>query len=134
MNLSLDRKQKRAMLSWLFAATLFVLCGVLGVLQYRWIGTVSLAQRDRLQSSLQANLNHLSRDFNAELNEACRSLLPAASEPDDPLPGNGFRAAYVRAKIAGQAAMFQRIALAVPQDDGLVLRLFDPASETFSPA
>ena len=134
MNLSLDRSRKRALLSWLFAAALFVLCGVLGVLQYRWIGTVSLAQRDRLQSSLQANLNHLSRDFNAALNDACRSLLPAGSQPDDPLPENAFRTAYVRAKIAGQAPMFQRIALAVPQDDGLLLRLFDPAAETFSPA
>lgn len=33
----------------------FVLCGVPGVLQYRWTGEVSLAERERLRGILQAN-------------------------------------------------------------------------------
>src|ERR1035437_7381024 len=68
-------KNRRATLSWLFVGGLFVLCDVLGVLQYRWIGEVSVAARDRLRGSLQASLNRLSQDFNSEIGAAPRALL-----------------------------------------------------------
>jgi hypothetical protein len=55
------RRKLRGWLSWLYMAVLFVLCLVLAALQYRWIGAVSSAERDRLQSSLQASLNRLAR-------------------------------------------------------------------------
>ena len=61
--MSNGKHRRRTTLSWLFVAGLFVLCGVLGVLQYRWIGEVSVAARDRLRGSLQANLNRLSLGF-----------------------------------------------------------------------
>src|SRR5260370_32423987 len=69
-------------LSWLFVAGLFVLCGVLGVLQYRWIGEVSVAARDRLRASLQASLERVSRDFQTELNTTFRALVPESPIPD----------------------------------------------------
>ena len=53
--MSLQKNARRAMLSWLFVGALFILCGVLGGLQYRWIGEVSVAARERLRGSLQAN-------------------------------------------------------------------------------
>src|ERR1035438_9081415 len=74
-------KNRRTALSWLVVAGLFMLCGVLGALQYRWIGEVSVAARDRLRGSLQASLNRLSLDFNTEIATACRALLPADSGP-----------------------------------------------------
>src|SRR5207245_6496579 len=70
-------QRRQAMLSWLFVGALFVLCGVLGVLQYRWIGEVSLAARDRLRASLQASLDRVGRDFQTDLLVSCRSLIPA---------------------------------------------------------
>ena len=57
------KSRRRTTLSWLIVAGLFVLCGVLGVLQYRWIGEVAVAARDRLRGSLQASLFRLSSDF-----------------------------------------------------------------------
>ena len=53
--------------------TLFVLCGVLGVLQYQWIGEFSVAAGDRLRAALEVNLTRVSQDFNAEIGRAsCR--------------------------------------------------------------
>ena len=61
--------------SWLFVGALFVLCASLGYLQYRWIGEVSIAARDRMRTALQVSLVRLSQDFNSEISTSCRGLL-----------------------------------------------------------
>jgi hypothetical protein len=43
---AMKRHEKQAFLSWRFVSALVILCGILGFLQYRWIGEVSLAERD----------------------------------------------------------------------------------------
>ena len=63
----MKRFGKQALLSWGFVSALFILCGILGFLQYRWIGEVSLAERDRLGKSLQETLDRLSQDFDGEI-------------------------------------------------------------------
>ena len=75
----LDSNRRRATLSWVFVITMLVLCGVLGVLQYQWLGEVSEAARERLKGTLQANLERLSADFNAQIGAAIRNVLPADS-------------------------------------------------------
>src|SRR5260370_52244 len=79
--ISLEKNRRRAMLSWLFGSALLVLCGVLGFLQFRWIGEVSVAARERLRGSLEASLNRFSRDFNSEIATAAGALAPANSTP-----------------------------------------------------
>src|SRR6476646_368570 len=81
-SMSPERNRPRTMLSWLFVGGLFVLCGVLGVLQYRMIGQVSDAARDRLRGGLQATLNRFSGEFNSEFSAAARSITPANSPQD----------------------------------------------------
>jgi hypothetical protein len=49
----MESAKRQAVFSWVTAGALRVLCGILAVLQYRWIGEVSLAQEDRLRYSLQ---------------------------------------------------------------------------------
>jgi len=61
-----EKNKARALLWWLVVGGPFVLCGVLGVLQYRWTGEVSLAERERLRG-IQASLSRFSRDFNSEI-------------------------------------------------------------------
>ena len=51
------------------------LCGVLGLLQYRWIGEVSVAERERLQRTLQGSLARVSQDFNEEIAVLCRTMV-----------------------------------------------------------
>ena len=110
--MNVEPNQRRAVLSWLFVGTLLVLCGVLGVLQYRWIGEVSLAARDRLRGSLQASLDHLSQDFNSEIAEACRSLVPANTPPSEVELATRFEQWR---KTAGQGQIFRALAIAQPQ-------------------
>ena len=89
-------------ISWLFVAAMFVLCAVLGALQYRWIGQVSVAERERLHQRLQADLNRLSQDFNSEFTVACRALAPAASAPDTVVAPADLAVRYAQWKKSGR--------------------------------
>jgi signal transduction histidine kinase len=114
--MNVEPNRRRAVLSWLFVGALLILCGVLGVLQYRWIGEVSLAARDRLRGSLQASLDRLSQDFNSEIAEACRALVPANSTPDPRAAEAEFATRYQQWKrTAGADQIFRAIAIAEPQ-------------------
>lgn len=60
---------------WLEIGAMVAMCGILGALQYRWIGEVSVAERERLQASLQSGLTRLSQDFNEEISLLCRAIM-----------------------------------------------------------
>jgi len=49
------------------AASLVVLLGVLAALQYRWLGQVSAAERERMQGTLSAGATRFTQDFDREL-------------------------------------------------------------------
>ncbi len=110
-HMNVEPNQRRAVLSWLFVGTLLVLCGVLGVLQYRWIGEVSLAARDRLRGSLQASLDRPQPGFQFR---NCRGM-----------PGTWFRPTRRRRnsqpatssgrETARNGQIFRAIAIAQPQ-------------------
>jgi signal transduction histidine kinase len=114
----------------------FALCGVLGVLQYRWIGAASVAERERLQASLQARLNRLAQEFNAEVSAACRVVLPANGQAADLNAAEAALAArFEQWKSSGRnSQIFQRIAIAEPAKGELALRIFDPARGAFETA
>ncbi|MBZ5619211.1 MAG: HAMP domain-containing histidine kinase [Acidobacteriia bacterium] len=125
-SMSPEKYRHRAMLSWLFVSALLVLCGVLGVLQYRWIGEVSVAARERLRGSLQASLNRFSREFDSELSTATRALLPTNSATDAQSMDTGLVVRYEQWKRTGRhSQIFGRIAIAVPQAGTVVLRGLD---------
>ncbi|HWR54077.1 MAG TPA: HAMP domain-containing sensor histidine kinase [Bryobacteraceae bacterium] len=125
--------RRRALFSWLVVGALILLLGVLGFLQYRWIGEVSVAARERLKGSLQVSLNRLSQDFNSEITAACRALWPN-EPPDDP--------EAVEAEIASRfeqwkqshphASIFSKVAIASAHADRLTLRRLDPDTGLFS--
>ncbi len=133
--MNLDRVKRRAFHSSLFVGTLFVLCGVLGFLQYRWTGEVSLAARDRLRASLQSSLFRLSQDFNSEIATACRATVPS---------NQSFGAENAETEIAARfndwkrvshhRQLFSTIVLAVPRQGELALRSLDFERGTFVPA
>ncbi len=121
-------KQRRTVLSWLIVGGLFLLCGVLGVLQYRWIGEVSEAARDRLRVSLQASLMRISQEFSAEIANACRALLsPSGGSPEIDIAANFAQ----WKKTARHNQMFRHIALAIPENQKLNLRMLDPDKDAF---
>lgn len=57
-----------------------LLCAGLSILQYRWTGDVSRAERARLGSGLSQQAGRLAQAFDEELRENCRTLLPEVPE------------------------------------------------------
>ena len=57
-------------LTVLLALLLPVLIGVLATLQYRWLGEISTAERERMQARLQTDARRFGQDFNAEMTKA----------------------------------------------------------------
>ncbi len=120
------------MLSWVVLGTLLAVCGVLGVLQYRWIGEVSRAERDRLRASLQASLQRLSQDFNQEIATEVRAF--TIVEPWPELSQNEAAAAsrYQQwRRTTRRGGIFRRIAIMESRGDTALLRVFDPEKGVF---
>src|SRR5580692_9023021 len=113
--MTLDSNKPRTTLSWIFLGTLFALCGVLGFLQYREIGEVSTALRQRLRTSLQASLNRFSQDFNSEVRSATRAIAEFGN-PFDPKPvETALPVLYSQWKSSTRhPQLFSRIAIAEP--------------------
>lgn len=125
--------QRRAAVSWAAVALLAALCGIVAVLQYRWIGEISEAERQRLQEQLRDRLDALRTRFDQEISNACAALQPDSRE----MAQAGAEQAYA-ARVArlprNRRAMFRRIAIATPDGDTLNLALLDTAHGTFVPA
>ncbi|HYG11933.1 MAG TPA: HAMP domain-containing sensor histidine kinase [Pyrinomonadaceae bacterium] len=60
-------KRQPSLLLLVLAASLLVLLGVLAALQYRWLGQVSAAERERMQGTLSAGAARFTQDFDREL-------------------------------------------------------------------
>ena len=69
------RNNRQRWRGWLEIGSLVLLCGILGALQYRWIGEVSVAEKQRLETTLQSGLNRLSQEFNDEISLLCLALV-----------------------------------------------------------
>ena len=133
--MDLRKNRRRATLAWLAVGTLLALCGVLGALQYHWIGEVTAAGRDRLRGTLQASLVRISRDFNSELVAACAAVLPEAPPGDLDELERQVAARYLEWKSAPRRVpVFRRLALAEPQPHSVQLRMIDPETGAFTPA
>ena len=121
----------RSIFSELFVGTLAVLCGVLGVLQYRWNAEVSAALRDRLHASLAGSLDRLSRDINAEIAASSMALMPPAPR------GRESAEQQIIAALGGWKAstrhrqIVRRVALASSAGDTLELRMLDMERSEF---
>ena len=132
---NLQIKNRQAALSWLMVGALFVLCAVLGMLQYRWIGEVSVAAQERMQRSLQASLLRLSQDFNSEIANSVRALVPATATSDARMAESEIEAQFDQWKKNNRGGqMFRRIAIATPHDEELSLKILDSDKGQFSPA
>ena len=99
-----------------------VVCTGLSVLQYRWTGEVSRAERTRLGSGLNEQVLRLARAFDDEISESCKALMPDATE----IRGKGMQEAhqshYKDWAASHERRLFDRIGFAAP--DGETLRLF----------
>jgi signal transduction histidine kinase len=133
--MNLENLKTRALRSWATVGLLALLCLVLAALQFVWIGELSRGERTRLQDGLQSSLQRLSRDFNEDLSTAVAALRPPAALIEE----SGREAAYAQQFLrwrdaTNHAALFRKVALAVPKGEEVSLLQFDEAKETFLPA
>ncbi len=124
-----DQIRRRAPLLWLFMALLVALVCVLAVLQYNWIGEISVDEQKQRQYDLQASANKLSSAFNAELNTAAEDLQPN----DQQVQEVGRQKAYEGRYAAWHASavhprLFRRAAVVDEEKGKLVLRMFNTDS------
>lgn len=127
-----DRNRRQAALSWVFVCLLVALSVTLGVLQYRWIGQVSVAESQQMRTGLQGSLNRLSIDFNSEVTAACVALMPPAGEPDEANRDAAYTAQYLHWRDSGHhSGMFRRIGVAAAGEAGISLKLIDLDSGAF---
>lgn len=133
--MNLENLKTRALRSWATVGLLALLCLVLAGLQYVWIGELSRGERTRLQDGLQSALQRLSRDGNEELATAVSALRPPAPLIEESGRETAYAQQYLRWRdAAANAALFRKIALAVPNGEEIAFLQFDEAKETFLPA
>jgi signal transduction histidine kinase len=115
------------------AATLLVLLAVLATLQYRWLGDVSNAERERLLGSLRARAAEFSSDFDREIARVFVSF-QADSDVFDRDAAGALSDAYAHAvseSLAGIRAVF------FLEGQGAragILQRLDPAARTLTPS
>jgi signal transduction histidine kinase len=110
------------------AVLLLVALGVLGTLQYRWLGAVSDAERERMRTSLRARATELGQEVNGEL-----TRIYAAFRADtaglDAEPAKAIANAYTRWRdSAGHPDLVKAIYLVEGGDASVQPRRFDAAS------
>ena len=116
--------------AWASVTLLAVLCAVVAILQYRWIGEISSAERQRLQDELRDELNSLRIAFSDEIANASAALQPDAEEVAALGRDGAYAARYERWKES-RKPVFRRIALAVPHKGALEFSILDQASGRF---
>ena len=130
-----DQIRRRAPVLWLFMALLVVLVCVLGVLQYKWIGEISVDERNQRQYDLQAAANKLSSTFNTELANAAEAIQPRETRVQEMGRQKAYESRYSEWRASAQHPRILRRAAVVAQENGrLALRLFQPDTGALEPA
>ena len=108
----MNRYSRREWGPWAIVAVLFLLCGVLAVLQNRWVEELSVAEGARFRHDLQESLGRFQQEFNAKIENAAEGLMPASGQ----IQSLGLREAFALKPAAwtgGQARFFRYAVLAI---------------------
>ena len=121
------------MLTWLVAA-MIVLLPVLAVLQFRWLGQLSDAERERLQRNLRATTAEITTALDLELARVIVGLqLDGVTLRDQAWSRYAERRA-AWAAAAADSALVRDVLLADAEDGIVRLRRWDTAFHAFIPA
>ena len=124
---------RRAAWQFVVAATLLLLLTILGTLQYRWLGEVSDAERDRLRASLRTRAAELVDDFDREISRTYRAF-HVDSEMFDKDPGGTLADAYTQAQAASiVGGLVKAVFLVDARTDHARLEQLEPARRQLTP-
>jgi signal transduction histidine kinase len=120
--------------TWIAAGILAALLGVLAALQYRWIGEVSRAERQRLQVRLDTAAEHFGDDLAREVSRAFFAFQPgvlgrkAGNEPSVAERWRRWR------ETAPQPSLVRDVYVVEGRDGHYLLTRIDPATDQAVPA
>jgi len=130
-----DQIRRRAPALWLFMALLVVLVCVLAVLQYNWIGEISVNEQKQRLIDLQVAANKLSSAFNAELNSAAEAILPSDQQVHDLGREKAYESRFAEWRAsAAHPHLFRRAGVVSQENGRLVLRMFNADTGALEPA
>lgn len=132
--MEMDQLRRRALLSWAAVGVLAVLCGVLAIMQYKWVGQVSRAEQERRNKELLTSLTRLTAAFQTQIQEATSALRLTAAQIEAGGREEAYAARYRRWHDAGHGFLFKSVALAVPDEDAVSLAMLDLSNARFRPA
>jgi signal transduction histidine kinase len=118
------------------AAGLIVLLVVLATLQYRWIGEVSRAERERMQTGLRVAAMRFARELDREIGSILFAFLPQRGG-DDSDPGVRFARRYAEwARSSPDVRLVRDVWLVEPgkQGEAPLLARLDPEAQRFERA
>jgi signal transduction histidine kinase len=118
------------------AAALLGLIVLLGTLQYRWLGQISDAERDRMTATLNDRVKAFAEDVDRELTRAYLLFQVDLSSPDDAL-ATAFTTRYDRWQATARfPRLIKDVYLVVPDRaaDPQPLERYDPAARHFQPS
>lgn len=125
---------RRTSVQLLVAAALLVLLAVLGTLQYRWLGEVSHAERDRLRNTLRTRAADFTRAFDREIT---RTYTAFRLDPES-FHGSAAGAlsdAYARAEAESAVGGIVQAVYLFDAGDARASRMMrlDPVARTLAP-
>lgn len=133
--MNLSKKQRQQLISGLFIGSVAILAGSVGLLQYRWIGEVTRADRERMRASLETSLHRIGQDFNAQITTACIALIPDRPTPDNEARRAEYAARFVHWRENNRnGRTIQSIALALPEKNSIRLLRMESTDDDFKPS
>jgi signal transduction histidine kinase len=120
---------------YLVAAALLALIAVFATLQYKWLGQISNAERERMKATLNSRAAEFAQDFDGELTRAYLLF-----QVDTPSPGESLAprvaARYDRWQSTARYPRMVKELYLVPRDAAVAapLQRFDPQTRLLEPA
>jgi signal transduction histidine kinase len=118
----------------LLTGALIVLLPALALLQYRWVGQVSAAERDRMQRNLKVAADQFREEFDGEIARAFLSLQVGAATARGGASDRYSDRYDTWLNTTAHPRIVANIFLVDADADGLRLRRWDPATHTFGAA
>jgi len=119
----------------LLVTALLVLLPLLAILQYRWLGEVSAAERERMQANLRNSAERFCADFDRELTNAFVQL-QSPLLPNSTHPAADFASRYHRwaASAPNPKLITEIYRTSADETEGLKILRFNQASNIFESA
>jgi signal transduction histidine kinase len=114
-----------------FVVALVALLGTLATLQYRWLGQVSVGERERMHASLVTGAERFSQDFNREITRAFATFQIGAEEPGKDVSATIADRYDKWEKTASYPALVKEVFfIGFDPERKPVLRRFEPATRS----